>query len=186
MAACLSCATMKKMTRGQSSRAGGSGGNVERILEILEGNSRATPEQISTMLGVPVAEVKETIEKAEKARAILKYKTIIDWPKAGREEVWALIEVRVTPQRDFGFDAIAEHIYTFPQVYSAYLVSGAYDLAILVRGKNMQEISSFVTEKLAPLEGVRSTVTQFLLKRYKADGEITVPTKEFKRLPITL
>ncbi len=159
---------------------------MKRIFEILEDDARATPEQISTMLGIPVSKVEETIKKAEQARAILKYKTIIDWPKLGKEEVWALIEVRVTPQRDHGFDAIAERIYSFPQVYSAYLVSGAYDLAILVRVKNMQEVSSFVTEKLAPLEDVQSTATHFLLRRYKADGEIMEPPEEFKRLPITL
>lgn len=159
---------------------------MKRIFEILEDDARTTPEQISTMLGIPVSKVEETIKKAEQARAILKYKTIIDWPKLGKEEVWALIEVRVTPQRGHGFDAIAERIYNFPQVYSAYLVSGTYDLAILLRVKNMQEVSSFVTEKLAPLEDVQSTTTHFFLSRYKADGEITEPPEEFKRLPITL
>jgi len=158
---------------------------MEQIFEILQDNARATPEQISTMLGIPVSEVEKAIKKAEENKTILKYRTIINWSKLGKEEVWALIEVRVTPQRDVGFDAIAEHIYRFPQVQYAYLVSGTYDLAILVKGKNMQEISSFVTEKLAPLEKVQSTVTHFLLKRYKDDGEIIEPAKELKRLPIT-
>jgi len=158
---------------------------MEQIFEILQGNARATPEQISTMLGIPISEVEKTIKKAEENKTILKYKTIINWSKLGKEEVWALIEVRVTPQHDVGFGAIAERIYRFPQVQYAYLVSGTYDLAILVKGKNMQEISSFVTEKLAPLEKVQSTVTHFLLKRYKDDGEIIEPTKELKRLPIT-
>jgi len=158
---------------------------MEQIFEILQDNARATPEQISTMLGIPVSEVEKAIKKAEENKTILKYKTIINWPKLEKEEVWALIEVRVTPQRDVGFDAIAEHIYRFPQVQYAYLVSGTYDLAILVKGKNMQEISSFVTEKLAPLEKVQSTVTHFLLKRYKVEGEIIEPAKELKRLPIT-
>jgi len=158
---------------------------MEQIFEILQDNARATPEQISTMLGIPVSEVEKAIKKAEENKTILKYRAIINWSKLGKEEVWALIEVRVTPQRDVGFDAIAEHIYRFPQVQYAYLVSGTYDLAILVKGKNMQEISSFVTEKLAPLEKVQSTVTHFLLKRYKDDGEIIEPAKELKRLPIT-
>ena len=158
---------------------------MKQILEILEENAQATPEQISTMVGLPVSEVRRIIKKAEEDKIILKYKTIINWPKLGEGEVWALIEVRVTPQRDVGFDAIAEHVYQFPQVYSAYLVSGTYDLAILVKGKNMQEISSFVTEKLAPLEKVQSTVTHFLLKRYKDSGEILEPVEEIKRLPIT-
>ena len=158
---------------------------MKQILEILEENARATPEQISTMVGVPANEVERIIKKAEKDKIILKYKTIIDWPKLGEKEVWALIEVRVTPQRDVGFGAIAEHIYQFPQVYSAYLVSGTYDLAMLVKGKNMQEISSFVTEKLAPLDKVQSTVTHFLLKRYKDSGEILELIEQIKRLPIT-
>ena len=158
---------------------------MEQIFEILQDNARATPEQISTMLGIPISEVEKAIKKAEENKTILKYKTIINWSKLGKEEVWALIEVRVTPQHDVGFGAIAERIYRFPQVQYAYLVSGTYDLAILVKGKNMQEISSFVTEKLAPLEKVQSTVTHFLLKRYKDSGEIVELTKELKRLPIT-
>ena len=158
---------------------------MEQIFEILEGNARATPEQISTMVGMPVGEVEKIIKKAEQDGTILKYKTTINWAKLGKEEVWALIEVKITPQREVGFDTIAERIYQFPQVYAAYLVSGAYDLAVLVRGKNMQEISSFVTEKLAPLENVQSTVTHFILKRYKENGEIFQLAKEIGRLPIT-
>ena len=159
---------------------------MKEIFEILEQNARATPEQISTMVDKPVSEVEKIIRQAEKDGTILKYKTIINWPKLGEGDIWALIEVRVTPQRGVGFDAIAERIYQFPEVHSAYLVSGTYDLAILVRGKNMQEISSFVAEKLAPLEQVQSTVTHFLLKRYKENGETFHLPKEInRRLPIT-
>ena len=160
---------------------------MKEIFKILEQNARATPELISTMADKPVSEVEKVIRQAEKDGTILKYKTIINWPKLGKEDVWALIEVRVAPQRGVGFDAIAERIYQFPEVYSAYLVSGTYDLAIMVRGKNMQEISSFVAEKLAPLEQVQSTVTHFLLKRYKENGETFHLIKEAnRRLPITL
>jgi DNA-binding Lrp family transcriptional regulator len=160
---------------------------MKEVFEILEKNARATPEQISTMVDKPVSEVEKIIKQAEKDGTILKYKTIVNWPKLGEGDIWALIEVRVAPQRDVGFDAIAERIYQFPEVYSAYLVSGTYDLAILVKGKNMQEISSFVTEKLAPLDSVQSTVTHFLLKRYKENGETFHLRKEInKRLPITL
>jgi len=159
---------------------------MREIFEILEQNARATPEQISTMVDKPVSEVEKIIKQAEKDGSILKYKAIINWPKLGEGDIWALIEVRVTPQRGVGFDAIAERIYQFPEVHSAYLVSGTYDLAILVRGKTMQEISSFVAEKLAPLEQVQSTVTHFLLKRYKENGETFHLPKEInKRLPIT-
>jgi DNA-binding Lrp family transcriptional regulator len=160
---------------------------VKEIFEILEQNARVTPQQIATMVDKPVGEVEKIIRRAEKDGTILKYKTIINWPKLGEGDIWALIEVRVTPQRGVGFDTIAERIYQFPEVYSAYLVSGTYDLAILVKGKNMHEISNFVTEKLAPLERVQSTVTHFLLKRYKENGETFHLPKEIdKRLPITL
>jgi DNA-binding Lrp family transcriptional regulator len=159
---------------------------MKEIFEILEQNARATPEQISTMVDKPVSKVEKIIKQAEKDGTILKYKAIINWSKLGKEDIQALIEVRVIPQRDVGFDDIAERIYQFPEVYSAYVVSGTYDLAILVKGKNMHEISSFVTEKLAPLERVQSTVTHFLLKRYKENGEIFQTSKEInRRLPIT-
>lgn len=159
---------------------------MKEIFEILEQNARATPDQIATMVNMPVAEVERAIRQAERDGIILKYKTVINWSKLGNEDVWALIEVRIAPQRDVGFDAIAERIYRFPEVHSAYLVSGTYDLAILVKGKTMQEIASFVTEKLAPLERVQSTVTHFLLKRYKENGEIFhFPRETNKRLPIT-
>lgn len=159
---------------------------MKEILEILEQNGRATPEQISAMVDKPVGQVKKAIKQAEKDGTILKYKAIVNWPKLEEEDVWALIEVRVTPQRGVGFDAIAERVYQFPEVYSAYLVSGTYDLSILVRGKSMQEIASFVAEKLAPLEQVQSVVTHFLLKRYKEYGEtFRIPKEMNRRLPIT-
>jgi DNA-binding Lrp family transcriptional regulator len=159
---------------------------MKEIFEILEQNARATAEQIATIVDKPISEVEKIIKQAEKDGTILKYKAIINWSKLDKEDIQALIEVRVTPQRDVGFDAIAERIYQFPEVHSAYVVSGTYDLAILVKGKNMHEISSFVTEKLAPLERVQSTVTHFLLKRYKENGEIFQPSKEInRRLPIT-
>lgn len=157
---------------------------MNEIFEILENNARATPEEIAAMVDMPASKVQSIIKKAEGDKTILKYKTIVNWAKLGKEEVLALIEVKVTPQRDVGFDAIAERIRRFPEVYSAYLVSGTYDLAILAKGKNMQEIASFVTGKLAPLEKVQNTNTRFLLKRYKEDGEIVEPTEGNKRLPL--
>ncbi|HJX69812.1 MAG TPA: Lrp/AsnC family transcriptional regulator [Dehalococcoidia bacterium] len=159
---------------------------MKGIFEILEKDARTTPKQISTMTGIPLAEVEKAIRKAEEERTIVKYKAMINWQRLGEEQVWALIEVRIQPQREVGFDAIAERIYHFPQVRSAYLVSGTYDLAVLVVGKTMQEVASFVSQKLAPLEGVQGTVTHFLLKRYKEDGEIFEGKEEVKRLPLTL
>lgn len=157
---------------------------MNEIFEILENNARATPEQIAAMVDMPDSKVQSIIKKAEGDKTILKYKTIVNWAKLGKEEVLALIEVKVEPQRNVGFDAIAERICRFPEVHSAYLVSGTYDLAILAKGKNMQEIANFVAGKLAPLEKVQNTNTRFLLKRYKEDGEIIEPTEGSKRLPL--
>jgi len=158
---------------------------MKKILEALEKDARLTPEQLSTMTGTPVAEVKKAIKKAEQDRTILKYKTIIDWAKFGEEQVGALVEVKVVPQRNVGFDAIAERIYRFKEARSVYLASGAYDIAVLVAGKTMQEIAVFVSEKLAPLDAVQGTVTHFILKKYKEDGEILEGSEGVKRLPVT-
>lgn len=158
---------------------------MKEIFEALEKDARLTSKQISRMTGVTVDEVEKQVKKAESDGAIVKYKAIIDWSKLGEESVLALIEVKVAPQRNAGFDSIAKRIYRFPQARSVYLVSGTYDLAILVTGKNMQEIASFVSEKLAPLDTVQSTVTHFIMKRYKEDGEIFEVEKEAKRLPIS-
>lgn len=159
---------------------------MKEIFEILEKDARTTAQQISTMTGVPIAEVEKVIKKAEEERTIVKYKAMVNWERLGEEQVWALIEVKIQPQRDVGFDAVAERIYRFPQARSVYLVSGTYDLAVLVMGKTMQEVASFVAQKLAPLEGVQGTVTHFLLRRYKEDGEILEGEEGMKRLPLTL
>lgn len=159
---------------------------MEEILKILESDARTTPEQIATMTGKSVDEIRSIIKRAEENRSIIKYKTVINWDKMDREEVWALIEVRLQPQREVGFDAVAERIYRFPEVRSAYLVSGAYDLAVLVTGKTMQEVAGFVSRKLSTLDLVQGTVTHFLLERYKEDGEILAGEERPKRQPFTL
>jgi len=159
---------------------------INDILKILEDDARITPKQIATMTGTPSAEVAKAIKQAEKDRTILKYKTVINWDKVGDEQVWALIEVKVTPQRDVGFDSIAERIYRFPQARTAYLVSGTYDLLVLVVGKSMHEVADFVSQKLAPIEGVQGTVSHFVLKRYKEDGEILEGKEKVKRQPVIL
>lgn len=159
---------------------------IKEVLRILEKDARATPQQISLMTGVPVEEVDKIIKKAEEERIIVKYKTVINWEKLGEERVRALIEVKVQPQRDVGFDAAAERVYRFPQAHSVFLVSGAYDLSVMVVGKSMQEVAAFVSQKLAPLESVQGTVTHFLLKRYKDDGEVLEGEEEAKRLPFSL
>jgi len=159
---------------------------IKDILKILENDARTTAKQISTMTGTPTSEVAKIIKQAEKDQTILKYKTIINWNKVGEEQVSALIEVRVAPQRDVGFDAIAERIYHFPQARSVYLLSGTYDLLVLVTSKTMHEVADFVSQKLAPVEGVQGTVTHFMLKRYKEDGEILEGKEEVKRQPVIL
>jgi DNA-binding Lrp family transcriptional regulator len=159
---------------------------MKQIFEALEKDARLTPEQISNMTGTPVSDVKKAIKKAEQDRAIVRYKAIIDWSKLGEEEVMALVEIKVVPQRNVGFDSIAERIYKFREARSVYLASGAYDLAVLVAGKTMQEIAVFVSEKLAPLETVQGTVTHFILKKYKEDGEIFDGGEGTKRQPVTL
>ena len=158
--------------------------NSIKILETLEKDGRLTPDQIAEMTGVPANEVQKVIKKAEKDGTIVKYKTVINWAKLGIEQVWALVEVKVVPQRNVGFGAIAEHIYRFPQVKSVYLASGTYDLAILIAGKTMSEIAVFVSEKLAPMDTVQGTVTHFILKKYKEDGVIFEGEGEPRRLGV--
>ena len=159
---------------------------MKEILKILENDARISNKQISVMTGLSRAEVTKLVKQAEKDRTILKYKTIINWEKLVDELVWAWIEVKVTPEPDVGFDSIAERIYRFPQVHSAYLASGTYDLFIFVTGRTMHELADFVSEKIAPIKGVQETITHFMLKRYKEDGEILEGGEEVKRQPVIL
>ncbi len=159
---------------------------LREILKILENDARISTQKISTMTEISKDEITKAIKQAEKDRIILKYKTLINWDKVENEQVWALIGVKLTPQKDVGFDSIAERIYRFPQTRTVYLISGTYDLMVLVVCKTSHEIADFVSQKLAPIEGVQETVTQFLLKRYKEDGEIIEGKEEVKRQPVTL
>ncbi|MDP2918795.1 MAG: Lrp/AsnC family transcriptional regulator [Dehalococcoidia bacterium] len=159
---------------------------LKNILKILENDARTTPKQISDMTGIPRAEVVKVIKQAWQDRIILKYKAIVNWDKAENEHVFALIEVKLEPEKDVGFDSIAERIYRFPQARSVYLVSGTYDLLVLVLGKNNHEIANFVSQKLSHIDGVKATNTQFVLKRYKEDGEVVEGKEEVKRQPVVL
>ena len=147
---------------------------MDEILEILEKDGRATVEDIAKMIRKKPLDVKKAIKQYEKEGAILKYKAVInkDLIKDTESEVRALIEVNIVPQKDLGFDKIAERIYSFPEVTSCYLISGTYDLLVVVEGKNLHTVSNFVAEKLSCLEHVRGTATHFLLKKYKEDGVI--------------
>lgn len=160
---------------------------MDEILEILEKDSRASVEDISKMLNKKPEVIKQAIKKYEKEGVILKYKAVINKEliKDVNSEVRALIEVNIVPQKDVGFDKIAERIYSFPEVSSCYLLSGTYDLLLIVEGKDLHTVARFVAEKLAPLENVRGTATHFLLKKYKEDGVILKHKDENKRIAIS-
>ncbi len=132
---------------------------LKEILKILQDDARTTTKQIASMTGIPSAEVTKHIKQAEKERVILKYKTVINWDKVADEQVWALIEVKLTPQKDVGFDSISERIYRFSQTRTVYLISGTYDLFVLATGKTNHEIADFVSQKLSHIEGVPETLT---------------------------
>ena len=146
---------------------------MDKILELLEDDATLTAEQIALMLSKEVGEIKDAIKKFEKDGVILGYKTLVDWDKTEREYVSAIIEVKVLPQRDRGFDKIAEKIYNYPEVQSLYLMSsGGFDLALIIEGKTMREVAYFVAQKLAPIESVTATATHFVLRKYKDKGVI--------------
>lgn len=142
----------------------------EKILKILDKNSKLTNAEIAGMLGTTEKEVEGLIAEMEKDGTICGYPTLINWDNMENEHVTAIIEVKVTPQRGQGFDKIAERIYNFEEVTTCYLVSGNYDLAVIIEGRSMREIANFVAEKLSPLESVVSCTTNFVLKKYKEHG----------------
>ena len=143
---------------------------MDQLLKVLEDNATLTPEQLAIMLDKEVGDIRRMIATYEAEGVILGYKTIIDWDKTEREYVTAMIEVKITPQRDRGFDRIAEKIYNYPEVQSVYLMSGSYDLCVIIEGRTMKEVAFFVAQKLAPIEFVMSTATHFVLRRYKDKG----------------
>lgn len=143
------------------------GTNMNEILKHLETDSRLSTQQLAAMLDMDEAAVKAAIAEFEKNHVILGYKALVDWDRAGEELVTALIEVKVTPQRGDGFDRIAERIYQFDEVESVYLMSGAFDLTVIISGKSLKEVAQFVALRLSPIEGVTATATHFILKKYK-------------------
>ena len=155
------------------------------ILRYLEKNSRVNLQELAVLLGVDETLVANEIADMEKEKIICGYHTLIDWDKTGEEKVTALIEVRVKPQRNQGFDRIAERIYNYPEVFAVYLISGGYDLLVTLDGKSLKEVSRFVSEKLSPIDSVISTATYFILKKYKDHGTIMVPKKESERMLMT-
>ena len=160
---------------------------MDEILEILQNEARTSPDEIARMLKKKPQNIKQAIKKYEKEGVILKYKAVINKEliKDADSEVRALIEVNIMPQKDVGFDKIAERIYSFAEVSSCYLLSGTYDLLLIIEGKDIHTVSNFVAEKLAPMQNVRGTVTHFLLKKYKEDGVILKHREENKRIAIS-
>jgi len=160
---------------------------MDELLEILEKNARVPVEDIARMLKKKPLAIRQSMKNYEKDGVILGYKAVVnkEMIKGAARQVRALIEVNITPQKDVGFDKIAERIYSFPEVTSCYLISGTYDLLLIVEGKDLHTVASFVAEKLAPLENVRGTATHFLLKKYKEDGVMLKSKEESKRIAIS-
>lgn len=157
----------------------------EELLSIIEKNSRIGLDELAVLLGVKEADVLAEFESLEKEGIICGYHTLIDWDKTSIEKVMALIEVRVTPQRGQGFDSIAERIYNYPEVRAVYLISGGYDLLVILEEKSLREIANFVSDKLSTLDSVLSTASHFILKKYKDHGTILAKKHEDEREIIT-
>ena len=157
---------------------------MEEILKIAETEGRDI-EKICLKTGRGREEVLGVLKKAEEEGIILGYRAIINWKKLGKEEVLAFVEVKVQPRKDVGFDLLAERIARFPETVFVYLVSGTYDLAVLVKGRSMEEVSSFISRKIAPMEGVQGTITHFVLKKYKENGIFFEEGGE-RRIPLSL
>ena len=138
-----------------------------KLLRLLEDDCTLTREQLASMANMTVEEVDAAIKEYEEKKIVLGYKAIVDWDRTDRESVTALIEVKVTPQRGEGFDRVAERIYQYDEVESVYLMSGAYDLTVIISGRTLREVAQFVGERLATIEGVTGTATHFILKKYK-------------------
>lgn len=158
----------------------------EKILSVIEKNSRIDIKDLAILLGVTEAEVANEIAEMEKEKIICGYHTLINWDNTSDEKVTALIEVKVTPQRGLGFDKIAERMYNYPEVRAVYLMSGGFDFTVIIEEKSMKEVAQFVTEKLAPLEAVRGTATHFILKKYKDHGTVLTGNIKDERMLMTL
>jgi len=158
---------------------------MKEILEILESNPRIEPREIATMIGITETQAASKIKQLEKKGIIRKYKTVIDWEKAGEEYVYAIIEIKVTLRSRTGYDAIAERIAKFPEVRSVRLISGDHDLSLTVRGRSMKDVAFFVAEKIATLEQVQGTVTHFVLRTYKEDGDVLFEKERSERLAVS-
>lgn len=152
-----------------------------KVLQLLANDPRLDAGKLAVMLGKETGDIKKIIEKYEEEGVIIGYKTVIDWDKTGKDTVSAFIELKMTPQRDLGFDSVAERICKYDEVKSVYLMSGGFDLALFIEGRTMKEVAYFVADKLAPLEFVTSTATHFVLHKYKDDGMLFAPPRQDER-----
>lgn len=157
----------------------------EKILQILENDAKISVKDLAIMLEHPVEEIEKEIKAMEADNIICGYQTLINWEKTDKEVVTALIEVKVTPQRGEGFDKIAERIYRFREVKAVYLMSGGFDLTVIIEGKTMKEVALFVSNKLSVLDSVLSTGTHFVLKKYKEYGKILEEEKKDERMIVS-
>ncbi len=157
----------------------------EEILRAMDKNARIPVTDLAAILNEPEETIANEISRMEKEKVIYGYHTLINWDKTNEDRVLALIEVRVTPQRDQGFDAIAQRIYRFSEVSSVYLMSGAFDLTVIVEGRTMKEVALFVAQRLAVLDSVLSTSTHFVLKKYKENGIILEGERKDERIPVS-
>ena len=157
----------------------------DKILAILEKNARIDPKDLASLIGEQEEEVRKEIEKLEDEGIICGYHTMVNWSKTDLEKADAFIEVKVTPQRGVGFDQIAERIWQYPEVTSIYLISGNFDFAVFIQGKSMREVAMFVFEKLSTIDGVLSSSTQFILKKYKEQGTVIEAPKKDERILVS-
>ncbi|MGX9134866.1 Lrp/AsnC family transcriptional regulator [Rummeliibacillus sp. JY-2-4R] len=156
------------------------------IVEILEKDARLATTDLAKMIGLSVEETEQSIKKLEENNVIVKYISLIDWTKVDQHPgVRAMIDVKVTPKQGVGFDDIAERIYRFDEVTSVYLMSGAFDLSVIIEGKSLNEVANFVSKKLSTLDSVISTTTHFILNKYKHDGIIFEPDKKDPRIVVS-
>ncbi|MEG6617424.1 Lrp/AsnC family transcriptional regulator [Peptococcaceae bacterium 1198_IL3148] len=159
--------------------------NDKAILELLEQNAKISTAEIATLLNMETSQVEQRIKELEQQGIITKYQAMINWDKVDNDKVTAVIEVKITPQREVGFDAVAERIFRFPEVTDVHLMSGQYDLLVFMEGRTMKEVSQFVHSRLATMEHVLSTATHFVLKTYKQNGCILEDKEVNRRLVVT-
>ena len=158
---------------------------MKELLELLEKNSKTTTAELAAILGQSEYQVEQDIRRLEKDKIILSYPTIINWEKFGSEVVTAIITINLTPQREVGFDAIAERIYRYDEVKTVYLMSGSFDLLVIIEGKSLKEVANFVATRLSTIEGVTQTRSHFMLKSYKKDGVVLDDEERDRRLVVS-